>query len=209
MRVTDDVALACVKEAAGTIHVELEALFSTSLPNSPMAGARVRVASGNFVTARPVGVIDGVDYVPANSVYHAPWLSYPPARTVIDDDSGKVSITPVNDAYVNLARTGDYSYSYITVESGPYRVRLAYVNGDGAIDFNATDAGMCGIPGGAWGSSLGGRNVGHSQPYGGGYSQIASYQVTSAASKSPEFFWSRACDRSAAINAASVARLIK
>ena len=63
MRVTDDVALACVKEAAGTIHVELEALFSTSLPNSPMAGARVRVASGNFVTARPVGVIDGVDYV--------------------------------------------------------------------------------------------------------------------------------------------------
>ncbi|MCA9532197.1 MAG: amino-acid N-acetyltransferase [Myxococcales bacterium] len=62
MRVTDDTALACVKEAAGTIHVELEALFSTSLPNSPMAGARVRVASGNFVTARPVGVIDGVDY---------------------------------------------------------------------------------------------------------------------------------------------------
>jgi amino-acid N-acetyltransferase len=62
MRVTDAVALSCVKEAAGTIFVELEALFSTSLPNSPMAGARVRVASGNFVTARPVGVIDGVDY---------------------------------------------------------------------------------------------------------------------------------------------------
>ncbi len=62
MRVTDNVSLACVKEAAGTIQVELEALFSTSLPNSPMAGARVRVATGNFVTARPIGVLDGVDF---------------------------------------------------------------------------------------------------------------------------------------------------
>lgn len=154
-------------------------------------------------------VIDGVDDVPPNSVYHAPWLSYPPARTVIDDDSGKVSITPVNDAYVNLARTGDYSYSYITVESGPYKVRLAFVNGDGAIDFTAANAGMCGIPGGAWGSSLSGRNVGHTQPYGGGYSQIASYQVTSAATKSPQFYWSRTCARTAAINNAGVAHLIK
>ena len=62
MRVTDDAALSCVKEAAGTIQVELGALFSTSLPNSPMAGARVRVATGNFVHARPIGVIDGVDF---------------------------------------------------------------------------------------------------------------------------------------------------
>ncbi|WP_312598626.1 amino-acid N-acetyltransferase, partial [Stutzerimonas nitrititolerans] len=28
----------------------------------PMQGARLRVASGNFVTARPIGVVDGVDY---------------------------------------------------------------------------------------------------------------------------------------------------
>src|SRR5512139_527352 len=62
LRVTDEVALACVKEAAGTSRVELEALLSMGLPNSPMAGARVRVAAGNFVMARPIGVIDGVDY---------------------------------------------------------------------------------------------------------------------------------------------------
>jgi amino-acid N-acetyltransferase len=62
LRVTDDAALACVKEAAGVVRVELEALLSMGLANSPMAGARIRVASGNFVTARPLGVRDGVDY---------------------------------------------------------------------------------------------------------------------------------------------------
>ncbi len=62
LRVTDDAALACVKEAVGTVRVEIEALLSMGLANSPMAGARIRVASGNVVTARPLGVRDGVDY---------------------------------------------------------------------------------------------------------------------------------------------------
>lgn len=62
LRVTDDVALQCVKEAVGVNRVELEALLSMGLPNSPMAGARVRVATGNFVIAQPIGVVDGVDY---------------------------------------------------------------------------------------------------------------------------------------------------
>jgi amino-acid N-acetyltransferase len=61
-RVTDPAALECVKEAAGTVRVEIEALLSMGLANSPMAGARIRVASGNFVTAKPVGVRNGVDF---------------------------------------------------------------------------------------------------------------------------------------------------
>ncbi|MFZ1538358.1 MAG: amino-acid N-acetyltransferase [Chromatiaceae bacterium] len=63
LRVTDAEALACVKEAAGTLRVEIEALFSQGLANSPMAGVRIPVASGNFVTAKPLGVLDGVDYL--------------------------------------------------------------------------------------------------------------------------------------------------
>ena len=62
VRVTDPVALECVKEAVGVLRVEIEALLSMGLPNSPMAGAELRVASGNFVIARPVGVRDGVDF---------------------------------------------------------------------------------------------------------------------------------------------------
>ncbi|MET0086139.1 MAG: amino-acid N-acetyltransferase [Sedimenticola sp.] len=62
LRVTDDEALRCVKEAAGAVRVEIEALLSMGLSNSPMAGAKIRVASGNFVTAQPIGVREGVDY---------------------------------------------------------------------------------------------------------------------------------------------------
>ncbi|CAG1022943.1 partial amino-acid N-acetyltransferase, partial [Methylococcales bacterium] len=62
LRITDDVALQCVKEAAGLVRVDCEALLSMGLANSPMAGSQLKVASGNFITAKPIGVIDGVDY---------------------------------------------------------------------------------------------------------------------------------------------------
>ena len=62
LRITDDAALACVKDAAGSVRVEVEALLSMGLANTPMSGAHIRVTSGNFVTARPLGVRDGVDY---------------------------------------------------------------------------------------------------------------------------------------------------
>ena len=60
-RITDQAALVAVKHAAGALRVELEALLSQGLPNSPMAGADIRVASGNYITARPMGIINGVD----------------------------------------------------------------------------------------------------------------------------------------------------
>jgi amino-acid N-acetyltransferase len=62
MRITDEVSLDCAQEAAGQLRYEIEAAFSQGLPNTPMAGSTVRVISGNFITARPVGVLDGVDF---------------------------------------------------------------------------------------------------------------------------------------------------
>src|SRR3970282_1799431 len=62
LRVTDEQALTVVKHAAGVLRVEIEALLSQGLPNSPMARAQIRVASGNYITARPIGVVGGVDF---------------------------------------------------------------------------------------------------------------------------------------------------
>ena len=62
MRITDELALDCAQEAAGQLRYEIEAAFSQGLPNTPMAGSTVRMISGNFITARPVGILDGIDF---------------------------------------------------------------------------------------------------------------------------------------------------
>jgi len=62
VRITDMAALEHVKDAAGSLRAQIEALLSMGLPNSPMQGSRIRVCSGNFVTAKPLGVVEGVDY---------------------------------------------------------------------------------------------------------------------------------------------------
>ena len=67
-RVTDDATLKCVKEANGIVRMEIEATLSTELANSPMANADIRVASGNFITAKPFGVRDGVDFMRTGTV---------------------------------------------------------------------------------------------------------------------------------------------
>jgi amino-acid N-acetyltransferase len=61
VRVTDANAMDCVLEAAGQVRARIEALLSLGLANSPMAGARNRVSSGNYITAKPLGIVDGTD----------------------------------------------------------------------------------------------------------------------------------------------------
>ncbi len=62
LRLTDDSAIACIKESAGAVRIEIEGELSMGVANSPMAGAKIRVLSGNFVTAKPIGIRNGVDY---------------------------------------------------------------------------------------------------------------------------------------------------
>ncbi len=62
LRVTDAQTLECVKDAAGSLRAHIEALLTTGLANSPMYGAQIRVCSGNFVIAKPMGIHDGVDF---------------------------------------------------------------------------------------------------------------------------------------------------
>lgn len=61
-RITDTAAMEHVKDAAGSLRAQFEALLSMGLPNSPMQGSKIRVCSGNFVTAKPIGVVDGVEF---------------------------------------------------------------------------------------------------------------------------------------------------
>lgn len=62
LRVTDGETLECVKRAMGVTRIDIEAMLSQGLPNTPMAGGFLRVTGGNFITARPVGVVDGIDF---------------------------------------------------------------------------------------------------------------------------------------------------
>jgi amino-acid N-acetyltransferase len=84
LRITDSVAMEHVKDAAGSLRAQIEALLSMGLPNSPMQGSRMRVCSGNFVTARPIGVVDGVDFNHTGKVRR---VDVPGIRRQLEDDS--------------------------------------------------------------------------------------------------------------------------
>jgi N-acetylglutamate synthase (EC 2.3.1.1) len=62
LRVTDAATMDAVRAAAGALRLSIEARLSASLASTPMGGARLPVAGGNWITARPVGVRQGVDH---------------------------------------------------------------------------------------------------------------------------------------------------
>lgn len=68
LRITNKATLECVKDAAGSLRSQIEALLTLGLPNSPMHGARIRVCSGNLVIAKPLGVRNGIDFEHTGSV---------------------------------------------------------------------------------------------------------------------------------------------
>lgn len=61
-RITTRQSLPAVLNAVGSIRLQIEALLSMGVANSPMHGARIDVVSGNFVTAKPYGIREGVDF---------------------------------------------------------------------------------------------------------------------------------------------------
>lgn len=61
-RITDQNAMRTIAGVYGQIRSDLEALFSTGLPTSPLHNTDIQLVSGNFVTAKPIGVLDGTDH---------------------------------------------------------------------------------------------------------------------------------------------------
>ncbi|MDH5388502.1 MAG: amino-acid N-acetyltransferase [Gammaproteobacteria bacterium] len=62
LRVTPAENMPGVEQAVGQVRMAIEAQLSMGLPNTPMAGAAVRVVSGNFITAQPYGIHNGIDF---------------------------------------------------------------------------------------------------------------------------------------------------
>lgn len=68
IRVSDKQVMECVKKVVGEIRLDIEAGFSSGLPNTPMSNSRIRVISGNFLTAKPLGIHNGIDFQSTGSV---------------------------------------------------------------------------------------------------------------------------------------------
>lgn len=62
LRITDAETMELVKSAAGKLRFEIESRLSMGLGNTPMSHAELVVSSGNYVRARPAGIVDGIDY---------------------------------------------------------------------------------------------------------------------------------------------------
>jgi amino-acid N-acetyltransferase len=62
LRITDESSLKIARSVIGKLRLDIEAKLSFGLPHTPMAHAQVRCTSGNLVTARPVGIKDGIDF---------------------------------------------------------------------------------------------------------------------------------------------------
>ena len=68
MRITLNEHMPDVEQAVGQVRMRIEAQLSMGLPNTPMADASVRVVSGNFITAQPYGIHNGIDYCQTGNV---------------------------------------------------------------------------------------------------------------------------------------------
>lgn len=61
-RISSADTLPGIEQAIGQVRFNIETQLSMGLINTPMSGASLRVISGNFVTARPYGIREGIDY---------------------------------------------------------------------------------------------------------------------------------------------------
>ena len=84
LRITDDLTLSVAIETAARQRVQLEQQLSMGLPNTPLTGARLRILGGNVVTAKPIGIHDGVDYLHSGTVRR---VDAEGVRGILDQDA--------------------------------------------------------------------------------------------------------------------------
>jgi len=133
---TSPQALECAKEAAGEIRLDIEAAFSQGLPNTPMSHAQIRVISGNFVTAKPIGVIDGVDYQHAGVVRK---MDLEAMRNIVNQGAivllSPLGFSPTGEAF-NLAMEDLATHAAVALRAEKliFLVRQTVMTSDGQVD---------------------------------------------------------------------------
>ncbi|HRL34280.1 amino-acid N-acetyltransferase [Uruburuella suis] len=60
-RITDETTLTHAKQACGMLRCDIEAALSIGMTTATQRSRALAIAAGNFVSARPLGVIDGID----------------------------------------------------------------------------------------------------------------------------------------------------
>ncbi len=90
-RVTDEPSMTAITALHGQIRSRLEALFSTGLPNSPLHNVDIPVIGGNFITAKPIGIVDGVDHLLTGEVRR---IHSGRIRTALDNNA-LVLVSPI------------------------------------------------------------------------------------------------------------------
>ena len=67
-RITDDKTLELSKAAIGAARLEIENHLNRALNRPPIVNNSLGVISGNFLTAKPIGVIEGIDHLHTGKV---------------------------------------------------------------------------------------------------------------------------------------------
>ena len=136
LRITDTATLSCVLDAVGQLRAAIEARLSMDMAASPMQGARLRVAGGNFVTARPLGVIDGVDYQHTGEVRR---IDHKGIKRLLDDRTivllPPIGYSPTGETF-NLASEDIATRAAIELQADKlvlFSTELGLLNSDGQL----------------------------------------------------------------------------
>lgn len=62
IRITDSATLLAAQEAIGFLRIRIENLLTHALNQPSLSSNGLGIVSGNFITARPLGIHDGIDY---------------------------------------------------------------------------------------------------------------------------------------------------
>lgn len=91
--------LADIQASVAKARAKLESLFTTGIPLSPLRDQHIPLTSGNLVTARPIGILDGVDQLAAGTVRR---VHVDKVRDLLGVDS-VVLISPVGYGHTGAA----------------------------------------------------------------------------------------------------------